>query len=305
MPFLEKPAALGDGREALHGTLAFPEGQGARDAVLIWSGSGPTDRNGNSAGGLLNNSLKMLAHGLAEAGYVSVRTDKRGVGESARAAPPETDIRFETYVDDAIRWANFLKDLPRIRNVFLLGHSEGALVLTLAAQRFRASGLLLVAGTGFRAPDILRRQIAAPEIVLPEPLLEETHRILDALEHGKTVAEVSAELHGAYRPSVQPYLISWFRYDPVEELAKVSMPTVVIQGTTDFQVSMEDGKRLKAVRGDIRFLAVEGMNHILKTAPLDREDNYATYFKPMLPLDPGLMPAVLDFLGRARAANDR
>ena len=177
-------------------------GQGVRDAVLIWSGSGPTDRDGNSALGLINNSLKMLAHALAEAGYVSVRTDKRGVGASAAAAPPETEHRFETYVEDAARWAGFLKEHPRIRNVFLLGHSEGALIATMAAQQFRGAGLLLIAGTGFRAPDILRRQIAAPEIVMPEALLKETNKIIDALERGEIVPEVSAELHAAYRPSV-------------------------------------------------------------------------------------------------------
>ncbi|MFT5438761.1 MAG: hypothetical protein ACI9MJ_000622, partial [Alphaproteobacteria bacterium] len=56
---------------------------------------------------------------------------------------------------------------------------------------------------------------------------------------------------------------------------------------------------------DIRLVAVEGMNHILKTAPVDRQDNYATYFKPMLPLSSGLLPPVINFLNRASAANDR
>jgi pimeloyl-ACP methyl ester carboxylesterase len=305
MAILENPVVLGEGRDALHGTLAVPADQGVRDAVLIWSGSGPTDRDGNSALGLMNNSLKMLAQALAEAGYVSVRTDKRGVGASALAAPPEIDHRFETCVEDAVRWAGFLKELPRIRNVFLLGHSEGALIATMAAQRFRAAGLLLIAGTGFRAPDILRRQIASPEVVMAEALLKETHKIIDALERGDTVPEISAELHAAYRPSVQPYLISWFKYDPVAELTKTSLPTMVIQGSTDFQVSMEDAERLKAARNDIRLVAVEGMNHILKTAPVDRQDNYATYFKPMLPLSSGLLPPVINFLNRASAANDR
>ncbi len=305
MAFLERPVVLGEDRGALHGTLCVPAGQGTRDAVLIWSGSGPTDRDGNSALGLRNNSLKMLAQALAEEGYVSVRTDKRGVGASARAAPPESEHRFEFYVDDAVRWANYVKELPRIRNVFLLGHSEGALVATMAAQRYRAAGLVLVAGAGFRAPDILRRQIAAPEGAMPENLLSETHALLDALEQGRQVASVSTELHAAYRPSVQPYLISWFGYDPVAELAKLGLPTLIVQGTTDFQVSIEDAERLKAARADIRLVAVEGMNHVLKTAPVDRQDNYATYFKPMLPLSPGLMPPIVDFLRRALAANDR
>jgi len=253
----------------------------------------------------MNNSLMMLAQALAEAGYVSLRTDKRGVGQSVDAAPPETDIRFETFVDDAVRWAGFLKERPEIRNVFLLGHSEGALIATLVAQRFRAAGLLLIAGAGVKAPDILRRQIAAPEIVLPDAQRIETHKILDALERNESIPEVSAQLQGAYRPSVQNYLMSWFKFDPVAELAKTTLPTLVVQGTTDFQASMDDAERLRRARDDIRFVAIDGMNHILKPAPADREDNYATYFKPMLALAPGLMPPVIDFLQRGRAANDR
>tara|TARA_R110000787_G_scaffold103270_6_gene209801 strand:- start:3551 stop:4468 length:918 start_codon:yes stop_codon:yes gene_type:complete len=305
MTFTEKPVVLGQGGDRLHGTLALPGKTGRHDAVLIWSGSGPTDRDGNSAGGLLNNSLRMLAQALAESGFISLRTDKRGVAESREAAPPETDIRFETFVQDAVDWAEFLKERQDVGNVYFVGHSEGALVATLAAQQFRAAGLVLIAGAGFPAPEILRRQIASPEIVLSERERNETYRILDSLERGESVADVAEALHAAYRPGVQRYLMSWFKFDPVAELAKTTLPTLVVQGTTDFQVSMEDAERLASARDDIRLIVIDGMNHILKTAPVDREDNYGTYFKPMLPLAPGLMPPVVDFLRRARAANDR
>ena len=75
--------------------------------VLLLSGSGPTDRNGNSP--MLpgkNNSLLMLAEGLASNGIASLRYDKRGVGESAGAMVAEADLRFDTYVETRSRGAS-------------------------------------------------------------------------------------------------------------------------------------------------------------------------------------------------------
>ncbi len=305
MAVTERPVSIGEGSGRLFGTLALPEAEGRFDAILIWSGSGPTDRDGNSPGGLNNNSLKMLAHALAESGFASIRTDKRGIGESRPAMGREEALRFETFVDDAVRWAKFLKELPRVRYVSLLGHSEGALDVTLAAKRFRPGGLVLISGAGFPAADVLRRQIAEPGVDLPEPFLSETHGLLRAMEEGRIVDTVSPELLGAYRPTIQPYLISWFAHDPATALGNVSVPTLVIQGTTDLQTSTKDAERLKAARDGIRLVKIDGMNHVLKTAPSDREENYATYFKPMLPLSTGLIPPVLEFLRRATVGNDR
>lgn len=296
MLMVDRPVAIGDGDEALHGSLVVPEGDGLRDAVLIWSGSGPTDRDGNSRPSLNNNGLKMLAHGLGEAGFIALRTDKRGIGQSAAAVSDEADLRFEDYVDDAVNWARFLADLPGVRRVFLLGHSEGGLVATLAARRFRAAGLVLLAAVGFPAADLIRRQLAAPGIVVPKPLLAEIDTVMTALEAGRTVPSVSAELNAQYRPSVQPYLISWFKYDPAAELARLSLPVFVVQGDNDLQVSTDDADRLSAVREGIKLLKINGMNHVLKVAPKDREENFATYAKPLLPLAPGLVDAIARFL---------
>lgn len=295
MPIIDKPVAIGDGKGALHGSLVVPEG-GARKAILIWSGSGPTDRDGNSALGLRNNSLKMLAHGLGEAGYISLRADKRGIGESA-ALGNEADLRLETYVEDAVRWSRFLRDVPGVRRLFLLGHSEGGLIATLAAQRIDCAGLVLVAAVGFPAAQLLRRQLAGPGIDIPPALLDEIRAIMDSLEAGRPVAKISDALAAQYRPSVQPYLISWFRYDPAAELARVTVPTLVIQGTNDLQVSVEDADRLAAARGEVSLLKIKGMNHVLKVAPNDREGNYATYTQPLRPLAPDLVGAITDFLG--------
>jgi pimeloyl-ACP methyl ester carboxylesterase len=305
---IEKSVSIGEGEDALFGTLMLPDGKNRFDAVLIWSGSGPTDRDGNLPG-QKNNCLKMVAHQLADAGYASIRTDKRGIGESENAVADETELRFEAFVDDALVWAQILKEVRGVRHVFLLGHSEGALTTMLVARDFDAAGMILIEGTGFRASDVLRRQLSAPDINIPKYLVSEISEILDSLDGGTLVAEFSAELEGQYRESIQPYLISWFKYDPQEELAKTKLPVMVIQGTTDFQVLIEEGERLAAARGDIKYLQINGMNQVLKDAPKHRASNYATYGKPLLKLAVPLMPTIIEFLDEqarsASVANDR
>ena len=250
----------------------------------------------------------MVAHELAAAGYASIRADKRGIGESEQAVADEVDLRFETYVEDATQWAEFLKQLPGVRNAFLLGHSEGALICTLVAQKFNATGMVLVAGTGFAATSILRQQLLAPDINIPKHLLAEIGQILDSLEGGSLVTNISSELEEQFRQSIQPYLMSWFKYDPQLELAKTDLSVLVIQGTTDFQISVENGKHLAAAQADIKFLKIKGMNHVLKDAPKHKASNYATYSKPLLKLSSPLMPAITTFFNKqalaASVAND-
>ena len=295
---VEKPVSIGEGRHALFGTLTLPHTEGRFDAVLIWSGSGPTDRDGNLPG-KRNNCLKMVAHELALAGYASIRADKRGLGQSEKAAFDEKNLRFETYVEDAIQWAEFLKKVSGVRYVFLLGHSEGGLVCTLVAQKFNALGMVIVDGTGFAASNILREQLLAPDINIPNHLLLEIREILKSLEAGSLVDNISSELEGQFRQSVQPYLMSWFKYDPKLELAKTFLSVLVIQGTTDLQVSLENGRRLATARAGIKFLEIKGMNHVLKDAPKQTALNYATYGKPMLKLASPLMPAITNFIKKA------
>ena len=77
----------------IHGTLSLPASAPPYPVVLIIAGSGPTDRDGNAAS-IHPDSYKLLAAALARDGIASVRYDKRGVGESAQAAPPESQLRF-------------------------------------------------------------------------------------------------------------------------------------------------------------------------------------------------------------------
>jgi uncharacterized protein len=282
----------------IHGTQIIPQitpSNAPAPVVLIIAGSGPTDRDGNSA--LLpgqNNSLKLLAEGLAEHDIASVRYDKRGIGESAPAGPKETDTIFETFVDDAALWVEQLKSDPRFSSVTVVGHSEGSLIGMLAAKRTEADAFVSIAAPAQKASDILRDQLLRSQI--PEDLWQESERILAALEQGNTVDSIPDELMLLYRPSVQPFLISWFGYTPTEEIQSLTMPVLITQGTTDIQVPVSEAEALKAAKPDAELIIVEGMNHVLKAVPSDLDRQDASYSDPTLPVVPELIESISRFV---------
>ena len=103
-------------------------------------------------------------------------------------------------------------------------------------------------------------------------------------------------LASLFRPSVQPYMISWLRYDQAAELARFTGPVLVIQGTTDLQVSEDDARLLAAARQDVRLLLIAGMNHVLKEVSGDLAAQLPSYGNPDLPLAPQLVPAIVSFI---------
>jgi fermentation-respiration switch protein FrsA (DUF1100 family) len=281
-----------DGGE-LRGTLEVPKGAHAVPVALIISGSGPTDKDGNNPLAGKNNSLKMLAEGLAAKGIASLRYDKRGIAESAAAGPNEADLRFDTYIEDAERWGRLLVQDRRFTKLIIVGHSEGSLIGAVACRRLGAQGFISIAGVGYPAFEVLETQLKKN---LPPDLLSESNRILDLLKAGTTTDKVPSSLMILFRPSVQPYLISWFRYDPVLEVSRLTAPTLIVQGTTDIQVSTSDAERLAKSNKLARLLLIEGMNHVLKSVPGDPGLQMKSYGDPDLPVSQELVDKIGAFI---------
>ncbi len=275
----------------LKGTLLLPAAQEKIPIVLIIAGSGPTDRNGNNPM-MTNNSLKMLAEGLLEQGIASLRYDKRGVGESKGAGADESDLRFEHYVEDAIGWVAFLEKDHRFTEIIILGHSEGSLVGMIAARQKGVDKFISLAGSGVPAGDLLREQLKAQ----PPSILAQSLPIIEKLENGEKEGTVPEVIFPLFRPSVQPYMISWFKYDPRKEIAKIDKPVLIVQGTTDIQISVLDAERLSEANEKAEKHIVKGMNHILKEAEADRLKNMLTYVDPNLPLHTGLLNIIVAFV---------
>jgi alpha-beta hydrolase superfamily lysophospholipase len=275
----------------LHGTLDLPNSTSHCPVVVIIAGSGPTDRDGNQPL-MKNDSLKLLGRALAAKGIAVLRYDKRGVAESMGAAPREEDLRFETYVDDVVQWITWIRQNPRFSRIGLIGHSEGSLIGMLAAKQTMIDAFVSVAGSGRAAPMLIREQLNSK---LASSLKARSNEILDELVAGRMVTDVPKELAAIYRPSVQPYLMSWFKYDPLQEIAALKVPVLIVQGTTDLQISVEDAKRLATAKQSAKLRLIDGMNHVLKHATVPTEQQ-AAYADPLLPINVQAVEEMAAFL---------
>ncbi|WP_298828721.1 alpha/beta fold hydrolase [uncultured Planococcus sp.] len=281
----------GGGMTAL---ILTPEGEGPFPVMLLLSGSGPTDKNGNSLITVgKNNSLKMVAEALAEEGIATIRYDKRGVGDNIGLMAKEEELRFEDYIKDASAWIGYAHSQERFSSIGVIGHSEGSLIGMIAAGQQQAASFVSLAGPGRPADEILMEQLKEQ---LPQNLLDEALGTISELKKGRTVEQVSPELASIFRPSVQPYLISWMAYDPRDELKKLDMPVLVVGGTTDLQVPIGDAELLEKAHDQAELLIVDNMNHVLKNTSTDPTENLASYGNPDLPLAEGLMEGILEFL---------
>jgi len=296
---LQRPITLDTGTGELFGSLLLPKSDNPVPVVLIISGSGPTDRDGNNPDGGRNDSLKRLAWVLAKHNIASVRYDKRGVAASLAAAPDERNLSVEGYVADTEAWGRKLKTDPRFSQLILLGHSEGALIASLAAPSVDAAAVISMSGSARPIDQVLREQLGNR---LPPPLVLRSNQLLDSLKAGKTDDNVPPQLQVIFRPSVQPYLISLFRQDPAAAFARLKMPALIIQGSNDIQVGINDAKLLKAAKPDAELALIEGMNHVMRIVPNDVKRQLASYKDPQLPLAAELGARILGFIDGLRSS---
>ncbi|MFA5326595.1 MAG: alpha/beta hydrolase [Prolixibacteraceae bacterium] len=275
----------------INGTLMMPTAKLPVPVALIIAGSGPTDRDGNNPM-MTNNSLKMLATGLANQGIASLRYDKRGIAASKDAGSNEKDVRFEMYILDAVAWVKLLKNDKSFNEVDVIGHSEGSLIGMIASRDANVDKFISLEGAGLPADKVIREQLKNQ----PPVVLAQSTPILDELVKGNAVENVPPMLNALFRPSVQPYMISWFKYDPQTEIAKLKKPVLIVQGTTDIQVSVADADSLHAAKPDAKLFVIQGMNHILKNADPDRMKNMLTYRDPNLPINEELVKTIGGFI---------
>ena len=296
---LLRPIELNTPSGTLYGSLVLPKSAQPVPVVLIIAGSGPTDRNGNNTQGGRNDSLKKLAWHLAQNNIASVRFDKRGVGESLPAAPNERTLNLDQYVTDAVAWGKKLKADPRFSDLFVLGHSEGALIASLAAPGMGAGGVISIAGTARPVGHVLREQLQRNN--MPPALLQRSVELIHSLESGRTDDRVPDALQVIFRPSVQPYLISLLRHDPAAAFRALKMPALIIQGTHDIQVDVKDAHLLKAAKPDAELTLIDGMNHVMRIVPMDMKRQIQSYNDPNQRLSSELGNAIVRFITKVSA----
>jgi len=287
--FIESKITLQTKTGEIFGTLTTPEKFDKIPIALIIAGSGPTDRDGNNPM-MKNNSLKALASELSKNGIATLRYDKRGIAESKNAGKSESNLRFDDYVNDAKEWIQLLKKDKRFSIVIVIGHSEGSLIGMIAGTS--ADKFISIAGPGQSADKIIKEQLSSQ----PKIVQDLSFPIIDSLKSGKTIKNVPTMLNSLFRPTIQPYVISWFKYDPQNEIKKLFIPTLVLQGTNDIQVSVEDAKRLSNANLKAELVLINNMNHIFRIIVGDKQANVATYSKGDLPIANELVKSITNFI---------
>jgi uncharacterized protein len=282
----------------LMGTLVTPGNPVHSPVVLIIPGSGPTDRDGNNPLGVRASSYRLLAEGLAERGISSVRIDKRGMFASKSAVRDANAVTIADYAIDVRSWIAAIQGRTGAGCVWLLGHSEGALVALATAQNPQSiCGLILVAAAGRPLSEVLREQLKSNPA--NAPILDQALATIDSLVAGKTVdvSRLNPVLLPLFNPAVQKFLIDTFSYDPAALAARYNGPILILQGKRDLQVAVRDAELLKQANSKATLVLLSDTNHVLKSvASDDRNANIATYANPNLPLAPGVVDTIANFV---------
>src|SRR3954470_2260984 len=266
----------------LAGTISRPPSSAATrlPAVVLVGGSGPTDRDSLVFGVPV---LGEIAGSLAEAGFVTIRYDKRGVGQSGGRAESAT---FADYADDARAAVRFLADRKDVdpKRIGILGHSEGGLVALIAADKEkRIAAVVLIATPGMRGTDVIlaQQQRALDRMKLsPEERqakVEEQKKINDAVVSGNT-----SQLPPNVRRLVDNgEAQSLFTSDPEKLMKDVRQPILIVQGELDAQVEPKNADVLEAMakkrkNGTVDVVKVPGVNHLLTPATTGEVDEYGS-----------------------------
>ena len=271
----------------IDGTLTRPSAVENPPLVIFIQGSGLTNRDGNQSG-MQSNFSKKIAHQLAVNKIASFRFDKRSI--KAKELNLET-ISFDDFITDVENILNYFNK-ENFSKYIIAGHSQGSLIGMIAAKD-NADAFISLAGPGESIDSLLSEQLSAQ---LPQ-LKDEITKSLQEIKITGSTSDYPKIFEMVFHPKNQAFLSSWMKYDPSEEIAKLKIPVLVINGTNDAQVKEEQAKILHKAALNSELVLLENMNHVFREiVSNDLTKNYQTYNNPELPLHPELIPVLTDFI---------
>lgn len=279
------------GNAKIHTVLTKPDNLNEAPLAIIIGGSGQTDMDGNQPS-MKNNSLLYLSNALLANNIATLRFDKRGIAKSSYQGFNESDLNIELYATDVTSLIYHFKQ-KGFKNIYIIGHSEGSLIGLIAIQKINVNGFVSLCGAGNSADVILKEQLKPK---LPPSLFNEVVIILDSLKNGQTVNNTPPQLNSLFRPSVQPYLISWFNYNPAELIKNIDYPTLIIHGEKDIQIELKEAEILHAAAANSQLTRIDNMNHVLKPISGDMQENIASYTNPDLQISQDLVKSIVEFI---------
>lgn len=259
----------------LSGTLTIPDKSNSTfPAILIITGSGKGDRNGNLKK-MKMNIYKDLADFLTLRGFVTLRYDKRGTSQSGGNF---LETGLADLIDDAVECIKFLQSHPKVDNnrILILGHSEGALIAPAVFNKIPVSGLVLLAGAAEPSKDLLPRQneLAYAELNRKNGIKGWLIRTLKVTEkarkqNSKILTKIIHSDKAVMRLQGVKLNAKWLReiyaYNVCDYLKEVTCPVLAITGEKDIQVPPEHAKLMaEMVKGEAEWHIIPDMNHIFR-----------------------------------------
>ncbi len=302
------------GKHELKGTLTIPENMEKKyPVVLIVSGSGEIDRDGNVQKMKLNTNIyKKLAEIITKLGFITLRYDKRGVGQSGGSY---LKTGMWDLVDDIDVNMEFIKKhlLVDKNNIILLGHSEGCILVTAANARKPVSGLILLSGAAEPLEAALKRQraIAYAELLDSKGFKGFLFRLTRVDKLGERQAQKLLRRIQESDADILKYNFvkmnaKWFRehlaYNVLDDLKKAACPVLAVTGSKDFQANPDRIKDVLGIaKGEVECHVIENMDHGLKeyTGPVSAI-NFKQQYKATtgLPVHTDLSRILSDWLER-------
>lgn len=305
---MERAVSFSSSGLRLRGTLSTPDSGDALAAVLLIPGSGQIDRDENKKG-FQSDIFSELAAYLSDQQFASLRYDKRGIGESEGSY---WHTGFFDHLEDASAALSFLETRPQLsgRPIFVLGHSEGAILsIRLAAEEMQLAGAILLAGSAQTGESTLHwqaAQIAKGLTGLNQALVRWLH--IDVLKtQDKALRKIKRStrdwiLAGGFKRLNAKWMREFMAYDPADDLKRIRIPVLALTGSKDIQVNPADLERMAAlVPGEFEYHQISDMTHVLRDeAGPPRLSSYKAELTR--PIDPRLLEFIGGWLARTASA---
>lgn len=317
-PYVEEEVVFKNAVDSvsLSGTLTLPNRKGKFPVVILISGTGPQDRDETNAG---HKPFLILADYLTKEGIAVLRYDDRGF---AKSTGNHTMATSEDFADDAIFAIQYLKSREDIdkKNMGIIGHSEGGSMAPMIANKSKdVSFIVLLAGTGILGSEFSLMQSKAfrPFPVPDEKAYEDAIRkAIEIASSDKKITEVKSELTSHYSKTIAPILKPlvgsdvkvkeiigklvegrttphsryFYNYNPQDELEKVKVPVLSLNGSKDIQVEAkinQAGIKKALTKGgnkDFKVLELPNLNHFFQECETGKMEEYSKIDQTFSPI---------------------
>ncbi len=275
----------------LPGTLTYNTDLNEQPLVIFVHGSGNVDRNGNQA--MMNsnaNYIKMLNDSLVSKDIAFYRFDKRTATQS-NIKFIMSNMSFDNFVADINLVIDQFKDDKRFSSITLIGHSQGSLI-SMLVDHTHVKKYISLAGPSDSFDKAIINQV---KLQNGDSIAAIVSSHFKELAEKGTIEKVDPNLISIFNKPTQPFLTSWMKYNPSEEIKKIKLPILIINGNKDIQVPVKDAEQLHNANPKSELVIIDKMNHVLKIIEKE-EDNMASYMSAEYNLSEELVKAIETFI---------